>query len=211
MIQCFVRGLRTQLRVETHSLVTTGHSFLDIVDHARSIEKFHREAQGGSDKRSWHEGSYSRPYYRSKDYQAKPQQQFQQVQRARDAALATLGQTGSSHSAGQSTRASDMCTTGCSGLYFAGRSVSSSSSSSPTWGWDLGDDRRGAHESSQGGFLGGRSGGRGDARGGGRQDHFYGAPARVETEASDDVIAGMVSLCQQSASALFDRVTLIPM
>lgn len=29
----FVRGVRTVLRVETHSLVITGRSFFDIVNH----------------------------------------------------------------------------------------------------------------------------------------------------------------------------------
>ncbi|KAL3363179.1 hypothetical protein AABB24_012465 [Solanum stoloniferum] len=155
MIRCFVRCLRTQLRVETYSLVIAGYSFLDIVDHTRSIEQFHREAQGGNDKRALHEGSYNGPYYRFGDYQGRPQQQFQQgkasrpveaslqasgddqhqqgasiqgdppyiaIQRVRDVALAASSQTSSSHSAGQSTRASDVGTTSHSGQYFVGQS-----------------------------------------------------------------------------------------
>jgi len=58
-IRCLMQRLRPQLRIGTHSLVTLGHFYLDIVDHACSIEQFSCEAQGGSDKRAYFEGSYS--------------------------------------------------------------------------------------------------------------------------------------------------------
>lgn len=37
-IYYFVHGLRSQLRMGTHLLVTLGRSYLDIVDHVYSIE-----------------------------------------------------------------------------------------------------------------------------------------------------------------------------
>lgn len=43
----------------THTLVTSGRSYLDIVDHARSLEQFSREAQGGSDNHARQEGKFS--------------------------------------------------------------------------------------------------------------------------------------------------------
>nr|XP_025884581.1 uncharacterized protein LOC112940524 [Solanum lycopersicum] len=58
-VRCFVRGLRYHLRVDTDHMVSAGRSFLDVVDHARSMEHIHREAQGGSDKRARYQGSYS--------------------------------------------------------------------------------------------------------------------------------------------------------
>lgn len=39
-----------QLRMGTYTLVTLGNLFLDIVDHARSLEQINREAQEGNDK-----------------------------------------------------------------------------------------------------------------------------------------------------------------
>ncbi|KAH0669070.1 hypothetical protein KY289_023563 [Solanum tuberosum] len=50
-VRCVVRGLRYRLRVYTEHCVSAGRSFLDVVDHARSTEHIHREAQGGSAKR----------------------------------------------------------------------------------------------------------------------------------------------------------------
>ena len=58
-VRCFVRGLRTTLRLGTEHLVSTGRSLLDVVDHARTIEIIHRQAHKGSDKRARHQGSYS--------------------------------------------------------------------------------------------------------------------------------------------------------
>lgn len=51
-IRCFVRGLRTELRIEIQSLDTTSCPFLDIVDHTRIIKQLHRETHGGNDKRA---------------------------------------------------------------------------------------------------------------------------------------------------------------
>ncbi|WMV30471.1 hypothetical protein MTR67_023856 [Solanum verrucosum] len=50
--RCFVCGLRYHLRVDTEHLVSTGLSFIDVVDHARSMEHIHRESQEGSDNRA---------------------------------------------------------------------------------------------------------------------------------------------------------------
>ena len=56
----------------------------------------------------------------------------------------------------------------------------------------------------KGGPRGGRSGGGAYGCGGGRQGHFYGAPARAEAEAVDDVITCVVLVCHQLAFSLFD-------
>lgn len=37
-IHYFVPCLRTQLRIGTYALVISGHLFLDIIDHAHSLE-----------------------------------------------------------------------------------------------------------------------------------------------------------------------------
>lgn len=58
-MRCFVKGLQTQLRIETQSLVTMGRSFLDIVNHTYTIKQLCHEAQGGKDKRDLYEGSYN--------------------------------------------------------------------------------------------------------------------------------------------------------
>ena len=47
------------MRVDTEHMVSAGRSFLDVVDHARSMEHIHREAQGSSDKRARYQGSYT--------------------------------------------------------------------------------------------------------------------------------------------------------
>ena len=47
-VRCFVRGLRLQLRLETQSLVSAGRSFLDVVDHASTMEHLRREAHGSA-------------------------------------------------------------------------------------------------------------------------------------------------------------------
>lgn len=49
-IHYFVRRLRPHLRLGAHTLDTSERSFLDIIDHTRSLEKISHEAQGGSDK-----------------------------------------------------------------------------------------------------------------------------------------------------------------
>ncbi|KAH0642117.1 hypothetical protein KY289_033091 [Solanum tuberosum] len=62
-VRCFVRGLRLKIRLDTKSLVSVGRSFLDVVDHASTMEHLRREAQGVREKRARHEGNYkdSRP------------------------------------------------------------------------------------------------------------------------------------------------------
>lgn len=45
-IRCFSRSLRIQLRSETQLSVTMGQSFLDIIDHACTIEQLHYKAHG---------------------------------------------------------------------------------------------------------------------------------------------------------------------
>ena len=58
-VRCFVRGLRPHLRLGTEHLVTVGWTFLDVVDHARTIEFIHRQAQGSGDKRARRQGRFS--------------------------------------------------------------------------------------------------------------------------------------------------------
>lgn len=54
-----MHGLKFQLRVHRQHLVSICCSFLDVVDHARTIEHIHRKAQGGNDKRARHSRNYS--------------------------------------------------------------------------------------------------------------------------------------------------------
>ena len=82
-VRCFVRGLRYRLRVDTEHMVSAGRSFLDVVDHARSMEHIHREAQGGSDKRARYQRSYSESQTRGRDLYDRPRQRFQQGQTSR--------------------------------------------------------------------------------------------------------------------------------
>ena len=82
-VHCFVRGLRYRLRVDTEHMVSAGRSFIDVVDHARSMEHIHHEAQGGSDKRARYQGSYSESQTRGRDSYDRPRQRFQQGQTSR--------------------------------------------------------------------------------------------------------------------------------
>ncbi|WMV37689.1 hypothetical protein MTR67_031074 [Solanum verrucosum] len=43
---CFVHGLRLQLCIKTESMASMGRSFLDVIDHTRTMEEIHRKAQG---------------------------------------------------------------------------------------------------------------------------------------------------------------------
>lgn len=43
-VKCFVRGLRSQLQIESQYMVSAGHSFLDVVDHAWTLVQLLREA-----------------------------------------------------------------------------------------------------------------------------------------------------------------------
>lgn len=63
----FVYGLRLQLRIKTGSMDSAGHSFLDVVNHACTMEELRHEAQGGNDKRVYHQGSYSISNSRGRD------------------------------------------------------------------------------------------------------------------------------------------------
>lgn len=51
-VWCFCWGLRLPLWIATKSLAWAGRSFLDIVEHARTMEELYREAYMGSDKRA---------------------------------------------------------------------------------------------------------------------------------------------------------------
>ncbi|XP_049378066.1 LOW QUALITY PROTEIN: uncharacterized protein LOC125842802 [Solanum stenotomum] len=111
-VRCFVRGLRYRLRVDTEHLVSAGRSFLDVVDHARSMEHIHREAQGGSDKRARYQGSYSGSQTRGRDSYDRPRQRFQQGQSSRPVQAALPASEGGQYhqggpSTGQSSRGSD--------------------------------------------------------------------------------------------------------
>lgn len=110
--RCFVRGLRYRLRVDTEHFVSVGRSFLDVVDHARSMEHIHREAQGGSDKRARYQGSYSGSQTRGRDSYDRPRQRFQQGQSSRPVQAALPASEGGQHhqggpSTGQGLRGSN--------------------------------------------------------------------------------------------------------
>ncbi|XP_049390047.1 uncharacterized protein LOC125854509 [Solanum stenotomum] len=224
IVRCFVRGLRNRLRVDTEHLVSAGCSFLDVVNHAQSMEHIHREAQGGSDKRARYQGSYSESQTRGRDSYDKPRQRFQQGQHHQGGP-----------STGQSSRGSDSLpsyrsrvTSGrsASGCFDCGaldhwsrefprrgrgaivpsplapRPVSAVPPLARGGGQDQG--RRDSRQGTRGGARGGRLGGRSNASGRGAQGHFYAVPARATTEASDDVITGTLLLCHQPATVLFD-------
>ena len=99
-VRCFVRGLRYRLRVDTEHLVSTGRSFLNVFDHARSMEHIHREAQGGSDKRARYQGSYSGSQTRGRDSYDRPRQRFQQGQSSRPVQAALPASNGGQHHQG---------------------------------------------------------------------------------------------------------------
>lgn len=58
-IHYFMQGWRPQLRMGIHELVTSGRSFLDIVNHAHSLEHISRESQRGSDRWTTREGEFN--------------------------------------------------------------------------------------------------------------------------------------------------------
>ena len=88
--RCFVRGLQYRLRVDTEHLVSVGRSFLNVVDHARSMEHIHRDAQGGSDKKARYQGSYSGSQTRGRDFYDRPRQRFHQGLSSRPVQAALL-------------------------------------------------------------------------------------------------------------------------
>lgn len=47
-VPCFMCGLRFQLRIETEPVVSTGRSFIDVIDHARTIEHIPSRGPSGS-------------------------------------------------------------------------------------------------------------------------------------------------------------------
>ena len=96
-VRCFVRGLRLQLRIETQSLVSAGRSFLDVVDHARTIEQLRREAQGGSGKRPRQEDSYDRRRFRPRESYDRSQQRFQSGQSSSPFQAALQASEGDQH------------------------------------------------------------------------------------------------------------------
>ncbi|XP_015078162.1 uncharacterized protein LOC107021966 [Solanum pennellii] len=218
-VRCFVRGLRYRLRVDTEHMVSAGRSFLDVVDHARSMEHIHREAQGGSDKRARYQGSYSESQTRGRDSYDRARQRFQHVQNSWPVQAALPVSEGGQYqqsgpSTGQNSRGSDSFPS-CRGRRMpparsgaivpappTSRPVSAVSSSARGGGQV--QDRRESRQGTRGGAWGGRSGGRSGAPGRGAQGHFYVAPARAAAEASDDVISGTLFLCHQPATILFD-------
>lgn len=46
-----------QLRIESDSMVSASPSLLDVIDHACTMEKLHREVYKGSKRRALHQGS----------------------------------------------------------------------------------------------------------------------------------------------------------
>lgn len=58
-VHCFICGLRLQFQIETESTALSERSFLDVVDHARTMEELHRRALEGRGKRVHHQGSYN--------------------------------------------------------------------------------------------------------------------------------------------------------
>ena len=96
-VRCFVRGLRLQLRIETQSLVSAGRSFLDVVDHARTIEQLRREAQGGSGKRARQEDSHDRRRFRTREFYDRSQQRFQSGQSSSPFQAALQASEGDQH------------------------------------------------------------------------------------------------------------------
>ncbi|XP_015169165.1 uncharacterized protein [Solanum tuberosum] len=184
-VRCFVRGLRLQLRIQTQSLVSAGRSFLDVVDHVRTIEQLRREAQGASLQTS--EGDQ----HRHIGFSAGPS-------RGRDSS-----QIGSS---GQGSRTPALSRGRFPHRRFAlpAPQAARHALAPLAKGGGQGQDRRGGHQGIRGGPQGVRLGGRADAQSRGVQAHFYAPPARADAETSDDVITGTVLLCQQPALALFD-------
>lgn len=55
------------MRIEAQSLVTMGRSFLNIVDHACTIEQLHPKAYKHNSIWARHEGSYCETYYKVKE------------------------------------------------------------------------------------------------------------------------------------------------
>jgi len=111
-VRCFVRGLRYRLRVDTEHLVSAGRSFLDVVDHARSMVHIHREAQGGNEMRERYHGSYNGSQTKERDSYDWPRQRFQQGQSSRPVQAALPAFEGGQHhqggpSTGQGVRGSD--------------------------------------------------------------------------------------------------------
>ncbi|XP_069150444.1 uncharacterized protein [Solanum lycopersicum] len=126
-VRCFVRGLRYRLRVDIEHMVSAGRSFLDVDDHARSMEHIHREAQGGSDKRARYQGSYSESQTRGRDSYDRPRQRFQQGQTSRPVQAALPVSEGGQYqqsgpSTGQNSRGSDSFPS-CRGRVTTGRST----------------------------------------------------------------------------------------
>lgn len=66
--------------METETIVLAGHSFLDLVYHARTMEHLRREAIGGRDKRARLSGKYSGSQFRDRESYDRPRQRFQQGQ-----------------------------------------------------------------------------------------------------------------------------------
>lgn len=73
----FICGLRLLLWIKTKLMVLVGFSFLDSVDHARTMEKLRRKAQEGIDKSARHQGSFSSSHSRGRDSYDRPHQHFQ--------------------------------------------------------------------------------------------------------------------------------------
>lgn len=62
--------------IRTYSLATSSQSYLDIIDHAGSIEQFSCETQGGSDKCAWHMGGFCRSQSRFRGQSDRPPLRF---------------------------------------------------------------------------------------------------------------------------------------
>lgn len=75
--------MRLQLRINTRVLVTFGGSFLDIVNHAHSLEKCSHEAQEGSDKCVRREGEFNGSWSCFKVLSDRPSKRGQQGKTSR--------------------------------------------------------------------------------------------------------------------------------
>ncbi|XP_069145978.1 uncharacterized protein [Solanum lycopersicum] len=204
-VRCFVRGLRYRLRVDTEHMVSAGRSFLDVVDHARSMEHIHREAQGGSDK------SAALPVSEGGQYQQSGPSTGQNSRRSDSFPLCrgrvTTGRsTSGCYDCGAVDHWSRECPRRGRGVIVPAPPTSKpvlAVSSSARGGGQI-QDRRESRQGTRGGARGGRSGGRPGAPRRGAQGHFYAALTRATVEASDDVISGTLFLCHQPATVLFD-------
>ncbi|XP_015165509.1 uncharacterized protein [Solanum tuberosum] len=171
------------------------------------MEHLRREAPGGSEKRARHEGSYSDSRHRSKDYHDRAERRFRQGQsnRPTQASLQSLdgGRSEASSSQGRKVFQSGSSGHGSRSSWIRPRQDWYECGEMGHWARDYCQHCRIApvpHAATPA-LPAPPARGRGQG-----QDHKVGqqAPARAETEVSDDVITGTILLCQQASLPLFD-------